>query len=204
MKGIKNLIDEDLLEAKQRLAKIIKVVTTGEGEEAQSHIILTKQENLVAVPRLTGIFYYPDRIREGFLKAAQKYKHDEIISTWIDSTGFCVSAEASVEGISDLMNHQDITLWTTATFSGQPEWVYLRFCTDGEDYAIVIGTEEVTQLFTGTSSKQAYGTFSEEVDEMVRKQCHLHPQIRLYDRLVVVKQKIAEYNNSPPGTEIQF
>lgn len=201
---MKNLIEEDLLKAKQRLARIIKVVTTGEGEELQSHIILTKQKNLVAVPRLTGIFYYPDRIREGFLKAAQSYKHDQIISTWIDLTDFCVSAEASAQGISDLMNHQDITLWTTATFSGKPDWVYLRFCTDGEDYAIAIGTEEITQLFTGTSSKQAYKTFSEEVDEMVRKQCHLHPQIRLYDRLVVVKQKIAEYNNSPPGTEIQF
>lgn len=204
MKGMKNLIDEDLLEAKQRLARIIKVVTAREGEEAPSHIILTKQENLVAVPRLTGIFYYPHRIRNSFLKAAQKYKHDEIISTWIDLTDFCVSAEASAQGISDLMNHQDITLWTTATFSGQPEWVYLRFCTDGEDYGIIIGTEEVTQLFTGTSSKQAYKTFSEEVDEMVRKQSHLHPKIRLYDPLVVVKQKIAEYNNSPSGTEIQF
>ncbi len=143
---MKNLIDEDLLEAKQRLSRIIKVVTTGEGEELQSHIILTKQENLVAVPRLTGIFYYPDRIREGFLKAARNYQHDEIISTWIDSNGFCASAPATFQGISDLMNHQDITLWTTATFSGQPEWVYLRFCTHGEDYGIAIGTEEITQL----------------------------------------------------------
>lgn len=34
---MKNLIDKDLLEAKQRLARIIKVVTTGEGEELRSH-----------------------------------------------------------------------------------------------------------------------------------------------------------------------
>lgn len=201
---MKNLIDEDLLEVKQRLSRIIKVVKTGEGEELQSHIILTKQENLVAVPRLAHEFYFPENIRNGFLKAAHNYKHDEIISTWIDLTDFCVSVPATFQGISDLMNHQDITLWTTATFSGKPEWVYLRRITYGEDYGVVIGTEEVTQLFTGTTSQQAYNTFSEEVDEMMRKQSHLHPQIRLYDELLILRQKLAEYNNSPPGTEIQI
>lgn len=202
---MKNLRNKELLEVQERLSRIIKVITTGKGEELRSHIILTKQENLVTVPRLAGGFYFPKNIREGFLKAAQNYKHSEIISTWIDSTSFCASTPATFQGISDLMNHQDITLWTTATFSGQPEWAYLRVVTGGEDYGIIIGTEEVTQLFTGTSSKQAYKVFSEEVDEIVRKQSHLPPQIRLCDSLlVVVRQKLAEYNDSSPGTEIKL
>lgn len=71
---MKNLRNEEVLEVQERLSLIIKLVTTGKGEELRSHTILTKQENLVAVPRLAHYFYFPKNIREGFLKAAQSYK----------------------------------------------------------------------------------------------------------------------------------
>ena len=196
---MKRLTDEEFQEVQNRLSKIVN----HRGSKAPFELVLTKQENLIAVPMLVR-FWFSEKILNGFLRAAQNYKHSEIVSTWIgmdnEENVFRVSVLPTDEGISDLKDCSELTIMDTATFSGTPDWVFIHSAISVENYDIVIGTEDIVRLFTDESVEESLNKFATQVNVIMQNQ--LYPQMQLYDNLQIVYQKLLVYNDSSPGTEV--
>lgn len=196
---MKRLTDEEFQSVQTRLSKIVN----HRGSKAPFELVLTKQENLIAVPILAR-FWFTEKILNSFIRAAQNYKRSEIVSIWVgvnnEENIFRVSVPPTDEGVSDLIATTELTLMDTATFSGSPDWVFIHSAISAEDYDIVVGTEDIIRLFTDESIEESFHKFSSEVNILVGSQPF--PQLRLYDNLQVVYEKLLVYNDSSPGTEV--
>lgn len=196
---MKRLTDEEFQEVQNRLSKIVNY----RGSKAPFELVLTKQENLIAVPILIR-FWFTEKILNSFIRAAQNYKHSEIVSIWVgvnnEENAFRVSVPPTDEGVSDLEAIDELTMMDTATFSGSPDWVFIHSAISVENYDIVVGTEDIIRLFTDESVEESLNKFATEVNELIQNQ--LEPQMQLYDNLQVVYEKLLVYNDSSPGTEV--
>ena len=168
------------------------------GSRTSFDLVLTKQENLIAVPILAR-FWFNGKILNSFIRAAQNDKRSEIISIWVgvdnEENAFRVSVPPTDEGVSNLEALTDLTLMDTATFSGSPDWVFIHSAISVENYDIVVGTEDVIRLFTDESVEESFKRFATEVNQ-------LGLQVDLYGNLQVVYEKLLVYNDSSPGTEV--
>ena len=196
---MKKLTDEEFQEVQDRLSKIVN----HRGSKAPFELVLTKQENLIAVPILVRS-WFSEKILNGFLRAAQNYKHSEIVSTWIgvdnEENVFRMSVPPTNEEILNLEDCSELTIMDTATFSGLPDWVFIHSAISVENYDIIIGTEDIIRLFNDESVEESFNRFATKVNELMQNQSQ--PQMRLYDNLQVVYQKLLIYNDSNPGTEV--
>ena len=117
---MKRLTDEEFQEVKSKLSKIVN----HRGSRTSFELVLTKQENLIAVPILVR-FWFTEKILNGFMRAAQNYKRSEIISIWVgvnnEDNAFRVSVPPTVKGVLDLEAIDELTMLDTATFSGSPD-----------------------------------------------------------------------------------
>ena len=195
---MKRLTDREFQEVRYRLSKIVN----HRGSRPPFELVLTKQENLIAVPILAR-FWFTEKILNGFIRAAQNYKHSEIVSIWVgvndEENAFRVSVPPTDEGVSDLEALTELTLLDTATFSGSPDWVFIHSAISLENYDIVVGTENIIRLFTDESVEESFNKFSTEVNELTHNQLL---QMDLYGNLQVVYEKLLIYNDSSPGTEV--
>ncbi|MEN9518370.1 MAG: hypothetical protein RLZZ381_958 [Cyanobacteriota bacterium] len=196
---MKRLTDEEFQKVQNRLSKIVNHTSSGELFE----LVLTKQENLMAVP----IFVRPwfsEQILNAFLMAAQNYNHSEIVTTWIgvddEKNLFRLSISPIYEEVSNLTDYGELTMMDTATFSGSPDWVFIHSTISVENYDIVVGTKDIIRLFTNESVEESFNKFSTEVNKLMQNQ--LSPQMQLYDNLQIVYQKLIVYNDSSPGTKV--
>lgn len=195
---MKRLTDKEFQEVRNRLSKIVN----HRGSKAQFELVLTKQENIIAVPILAR-FWFTEKILNSFIRAAQNYQHSEIVSIWVgvnnEENAFRVLVPPTKEGVSDLEAIDELTMMDTATFSGSPDWVFIHSAISLENYDIVVGTEDIVRLFTDESVEESFNKFSTEVNELTHNQLL---QMDLYGNLQVVYEKLLIYNDSNPGTEV--
>ena len=191
---MKRLTNEEFQEVQNRLSKIVN----HRGSKPPFNLVLTKQENLIAVPVLVR-FWFTEKILNGFIKAAQNYKYSEIVSTWVGvnskENAFRVSVPPTVEGVSDLRHCSELTMLDTATFSGSPDWVFIHSAISVENYDIIVGTGDIIRLFTNESIEKSFNRFATEVNQSGL-------QMDFYGNLQVVYEKLLVYNDSSPGTEV--
>ena len=75
---MKRLTDREFQEVQNRLFKIVN----HRGSRTSFELVLTKQENLIAVPILVR-FWFNEKTLNSFIRAAKHYKHSEIVSIWV-------------------------------------------------------------------------------------------------------------------------
>ncbi len=198
---MKKLTGKELLNAQKRLSALMKV------SNEQYETKLVKKDNLLAVPILAKLGY-TNSYYEGILKAAQVSKDSEITAFWLHMAeadaerAFCISFRVTTEEIEPLAKKELRTSLPAAsgvTFSGnlEPNWLYFHAATDGNDYDVLVGTEEIIQIFTGLKPEETFHIFDKQVDEIAETQ-----PPRESDRLVQLSQDLKMYNNSSPGIEV--
>lgn len=202
-----NVNNKKFLEIGRRISRIIK----SPRPDGSYGTMLVKQDNLIAVPIIIVEGSFPKSFFDKILQAASFYGHSEIVSLWTGGTfdpkienepeiekGFCISIPATESGVADFYNNRQLLpAMTSATFSGKPDWVFFHAATAGNDYDVLVGTEEVIQLFKEASPQKVFQTFEQELENIAKTQA-----LREYDYLIRLKQELERYNSASAGTEV--